>query len=71
MEDDLSSIESSSENALDEEDEREMLRYLSKMVFTAPFEKYVENKFNKLIKNNYNKIPLLFEKKNIIYYINL
>ena len=63
MEDDLSSIDSSSENALDEEDEREMLGYLSEMVFTAPFEKYVENKCNKLIKDNYNKIPPLFEQK--------
>ena len=60
MEDDLSGIDSSSEKSLDEEDESEMLGYLSEMVFTAPFEKYVENLYNKLIKNNYNKIPPFF-----------
>ena len=60
MEDDLSGIDSSSEKSLDEEDESEMLGYLSEMVFTAPFEKYVENMCIKLIKNNYNKIPPFF-----------
>ena len=63
MEDNLSRIDSSSEKSLDEEDEREMLGYLSEMVFAAPFEKYVENMYNKLIKNNYNKIPPFFEQK--------
>ena len=60
MNDDLSSIDSLSDNILDEEEDKEMLRLLSEMVFTAPFEKYVENSITKLINNNFKNIEPLF-----------
>ena len=66
MEDNLSRIDSSSEKSLDEEDEREMLGYLSEMVFTAPFEKYVENMCIKLKKIIIIKFLLFSNKKNIL-----
>ena len=63
---DLSSIDSLSENDIllsDEEEEKEMLSFLSDMVFTAPYEKYVINTINKIFKDNYEVKPLFMEKK--------
>ena len=58
--DDISSIDSLSDNILDEEDDKEMLGLLSEMVFTAQFEKYVKNSITKLINNNFKNIEPLF-----------
>ena len=58
--DDISSIDSLSDNILDEEDDKEMLGLLSEMVFTAKFEKYVKNSITKLINNNFKNIEPLF-----------
>ena len=63
---DLSSIDSLSENDIlltDEEEENEMLSLLSDMVFTASYEKYVINTINKIFKDNYEVKPLFREKK--------
>ena len=61
--DNISNIDSLSDNILDEEDDKEMLGLLSEMVFTAPFEKYVENSITKLINNNFKNIDPLFINK--------
>ena len=61
--DDISSIDSLSDNVLDEEDNEEMLGLLSEMVFIAQFEKYVKNSNIKLIDNNFKNIEPLFINK--------
>lgn len=64
--DDVSSIDSLSENDInisDEEEDKNMLSILSEMKFSAPFEKYIINNINKIIKDNYKKIMPLFEEK--------
>ena len=63
MDDDISSIDSLSDNILDEEDDKEMLGLLSEMVFTAKFEKYAKNSIIKLINNNFKNIEPLFINK--------
>ena len=63
---DVSSIDSLSENDInntDEEDDEKMLSILSEMKFNAPFQKYIINQINTIIKDNYKKIMPLFEEK--------
>lgn len=47
-----------------EEDDKEFISLLTDLVYTAPYEQYVINFLNKIIKDNYKKIEPLFKKKN-------
>ena len=63
---DLSSIDSLSENDIfltDEEEENEMLFLLSDMEFISLYEKYLINMINKIIEDKYEVKPLFIEKK--------
>ena len=63
---DLSSIDSLSENDIfltDEEEENEMLFLLSDMEFISLYEKYLINMINKIIEDKYEIKPLFIEKK--------
>ena len=65
IKEDLSFIELLSEKDifLTDEEEEEMLSFLSDMVFTAPYEKYVINTINTIFKDNYEVEPLFREKE--------
>ena len=63
---DVSSIDSLLENDInnaDEEDDKKMLSILSEMKFNEPFEKYIINHINSIIKENSKKITPLFKEK--------
>ena len=63
---DLSSIDSLSENDIfltDEEEENEMLFLLSDLEFTSIYEKYLINMINKIIEDKYEIKPFFIEKK--------
>ena len=63
---DCSSIDSLSENEKyisDEEDEKNMLSLLKEMKFNYPFEKFIINIINKILRKSFNKIMPLFEEK--------
>ena len=63
---DFSSIDPLSEDELifsEDEDEKEMITLLSEMKFNAPFEKYIINTINKILKENYKKPEPLFKEK--------
>ena len=46
------------------EDDKMMISLLSEMVFIPPYEQYVINIINKIIKDNYKKIEPIFKEKN-------
>ena len=63
---DISGIDFLSENDIndtDDEEDKKLLSAISEMKFNAPFEKYIINQINAIIKDNYKKIMPLFEKK--------
>ena len=45
----------------DQEEYKEMISLLTEMIFTAPYERYIINILNKILKNNYEKLENLFE----------
>ena len=49
---------------ISEEENKEIISIVTDMVYTAPYEQYVINFLNKIIKENYKKIDPLFVKSN-------
>ena len=49
---------------INEEENKEIISILTDIVYNAPYEQYVINFLNKIIKENYKKIDPLFVKSN-------